>query len=355
MTKARAIAFYLPQFHPIPENSLWWGEGFTEWTNVRKARPLYPGHRQPTAPGELGYYDLRDPLTRQKQAALAAEHGVEAFCYWHYWFGNGRQLLEKPLNDVLDSGEPDFPFCVGWANHNWTKRWGAGPERMLMEQTYPGAEDNVRHYRTLERAFLDRRYLRVEGKPLFFVFDPEFPGVDDFLRCWTTLAQQSGLPGLYFVAHLNNPASSSEAYLAKGFDAVAPNLTVATPKLRNPLWIRALRKVGVRVPTLFFYRRFTADPVFRQPLAPRHHGLIVPNWDDTPRRKERGFVLHGSTPERFRDHLRDVLGAISQDEAPERRIVFIRSWNEWAEGNYLEPDDRYGRRYLEVLKQEITA
>jgi lipopolysaccharide biosynthesis protein len=188
----RVIASYLPQFHPIPENDEWWGKGFTEWTNVGKAKPLFRGHYQPKVPADLGYYDLRLPETRQAQADLAKEYGVEAFCYWHYWFGNGRRLLERPFNEVLTSGKPDFPFCLGWANHSWEDKQFSkeGTNRMLMEQLYPGEADYINHFNALLPAFKDKRYIRVDDKPLFMIYAPFlFNDVSNFISLWQKLAR----------------------------------------------------------------------------------------------------------------------------------------------------------------------
>ena len=203
--KARVIAFYLPQFHPIPENDKWWGKGFTEWTNVAKAKPLFRGHDQPRIPADLGFYDLRMPEVREMQAELACEAGIEGFCYWHYWFGNGRMLLERPFREVLDSGKPKFPFCLGWANHSWsTKTWidkkGAVGNAVIAEQTYPGVDDYRMHFDYLLPAFKDRRYIKVDGKPIFVIFAPlDIPDVSSFISLWRRLAQEAGLNGIHFV------------------------------------------------------------------------------------------------------------------------------------------------------------
>ena len=165
---ARLIAFHLPQFHPIPENDEWWGKGFTEWTNTGKAKPLFPGHDQPKVPTDLGYYDLRLPEARKAQADLARKYGVEGFCYYHYWFG-GKRLLERPVNEIIASGEPDFPFCLCWANESWTGIWHGAPRRMLMEQTYPGEADHRAHFEYLLTAFRDKRYITVDGRPRFVI------------------------------------------------------------------------------------------------------------------------------------------------------------------------------------------
>ena len=191
MKKARVIAFYLPQFHPIPENDKYWGKGFTEWTNVAKARPLFKGHYQPHIPADLGFYDLRLPEIREQQAELASEAGIEGFCYWHYWFGNGKQLLERPFNEVVASGKPNFPFCLAWANHDWTTAtWKKGMKGgMIAEQLYLGKEDHIQHFNTLLPAFKDERYIRVDGKLLFLIYDPyRFEHVEEFIETWHKLA-----------------------------------------------------------------------------------------------------------------------------------------------------------------------
>ncbi len=199
--RERIIAFYLPQFHPIPENDRWWGTGFTEWTNVAKAKRLFPGHEQPRLPADLGFYDLRVPETRAEQARMARASGVEGFCYWHYWFGHGRRILERPFHEILASGEPSFPFCLAWANQSWTGVWHGDPKSVLIEQKYPGPEDEEAHFHWALNAFRDPRYMTVNGKPIFCVFAPqEMPSTASFTRHWRQLAERAGLPGLYLVA-----------------------------------------------------------------------------------------------------------------------------------------------------------
>jgi glycosyl transferase family WbsX len=254
----------------------------------------------------------------------------------------------------VESGEPDLPFCIGWANHHWTKRWGAGPERMLVEQRYPGPHDHVRHFRSLERAFHDPRYIRVDGRPVVVIFDPAgLPSVEAFIGDWNTLAVKSGLRGIYFIGHLNVPGMSPDPVIRAGFDAALANISYVSHAMRNPLWVRACKRAGLQIPCVFSYERFVSDPIFTSRLPLNRHALVVPNWDDTPRRAAQGYVLHGSTPETFRRHLHAVLETAS-DQPRDRRLVFIRSWNEWAEGNYLEPDQQFGRGYLEALSQEVV-
>jgi len=383
--QARLIAFYLPQFHPIPENDAWWGKGFTEWTNVTKARPLFKGHYQPRLPADLGFYDLRVPDVREAQAELARNAGIEGFCYFHYWFG-GKHLLERPFTEVVASGKPEFPFCLCWANQTWSGIWHGDPGRTLIEQTYPGSEDNRRHFLSLREAFLDERYLQFEGRPIFVIYRPtEFPDVKTFIRQWQDLAVQIGLPGIHFVAHLF-PGESCWDFRSRGFDSctVVSSLKVFGVSLRqivlrqngNPFQVSARASMGGQRDELngfirdWMWRRYRMSlghfgwnvRLYRHALPYLLHGCsdqhdvypsVTPNWDNTPRSHTRGVVLHGSTPELFRSHLREALNLV-KSRPMEDRIVFVKSWNEWAEGNYLEPDREFGHDYLKVIREEIA-
>ena len=353
----RALAFYLPQFHPIPENDEWWGRGFTEWTNTAKAKPLFKGHYQPHVPADLGFYDLRVPETRKAQADMAREYGIEAFCYYHYWFA-GRRLLERPFNEVLASGEPDFPFCLCWANQTWTGIWHGEPRRVLMEQTYPGIEDHRRHFDFLLRAFLDKRHLRVEDKPLFIVYDPDaLPEAKRVTDLWREWAVNAGLPGLFLMAVHNSPDWNPKD---SGFDAV---IISRLPPRRFYMkqwatWKNPIRKLKYwnadrqNLPTIHQYK-YAVQHVITEPVSGiESYPCVIPNWDNTPRSGANGLVLKGSTPELFRTHLKTAIQRVS--DLPEgHRFVFVKSWNEWAEGNHLEPDLRFGRRYLEVVREEL--
>jgi hypothetical protein len=353
----RTIAFYLPQFHPIPENNEWWGRGFTEWTNVAKAKPLFRGHYQPHVPADLGFYDLRVPETRHAQSELARQYGIEGFCYWHYWFGNGRRILERPFQEVLDSGEPDFPFCLGWANQTWTGIWHGAPNRVLVEQLYPGPSDHERHFYAMLRAFQDPRYIRVDGRPLFVIYAPtELPEPAAFLNLWTSLAQREGLPGFFFVAHGSEMPGI-------GFDAFVHNLPftsmqprglgqlarVANFALRKTTG-KTLRDVGLqRGPTVRRYADFVS--VYAQsPLRPKELPLLIPNWDNTPRSGRRGVVLGGATPELFEQMCVATRTKLKTASQP---IVFVKAWNEWAEGNHLEPDLKFGLQFLEAMRRGL--
>lgn len=355
-SKARVIAFYLPQFHPIPENDQWWGKGFTEWTNVAKARPLYPGHYQPRIPGDLGFYDLRVPETRTAQADLAREYGIEAFCYYHYWFA-GKRILERPFNEVLQSGEPDFPFCLCWANHSWTGVWAGCPGKTLIEQTYPGERDHRAHFDLLLQAFSDRRYLKVDGKPLFLIYEPmRIPDVERMTNLWRELAQGAGLKGIFLVGMGRESNWNPNEY---GFDAATPKDRL--PELKQPhssfRTVNLLRdKVHSLIgkPTVYLHRKVLQNWIYREEgTLFDNFPCLVPNWDNTPRSGSNGLVLHGSTPELFRLTLRNAIQTCRQ-KLPERRLIFIKSWNEWAEGNYLEPDLKFGRAYLEVIQDELN-
>jgi lipopolysaccharide biosynthesis protein len=355
----RAIAYYLPQFHPIPENDRWWGDGFTEWSNVAKARPLFPGHRQPRLPGELGFYDLRLPEVREAQAALARDHGVQAFCYYHYWFGAGRRLLERPFNEVLRSGEPEFPFCLAWANQTWSGIWHGAPERVLVEQTYPGEDDDRAHFASLTAAFHDQRYLRVDGKPLFLVYRPqELPEPERFVALWRSMAQDAGLPGLFLVGR--SPGGFDPC--AHGFDGVVSSQV--TPPFRSrlqhdrrarwrPDWMLsvATRRTGL-FPAVYSYRKWAKYI----PSLPDGAGLafptVVPGWDNTPRSGRRGTVYHGATPPAFRQQVQRAVDLLA-GRPPQRRLLFVQAWNEWGEGDYLEPDREYGRAFLETFRDAV--
>jgi len=345
--RPRLLALYLPQFHAIPENDANWGPGFTEWTHVAESRPLYPGHQQPKVPSELGFYDLRLPDVQIDQAALAAEHGIEGFCYWHYWFA-GRRVLERPGRQMLESGQPDYPFCIAWANASWTGIWYGAPDRILIEQTYPGEDDHRAHFNAVLPMLRDPRYIKVGEDPLVVIWEPlKIPESERFVALWRDLAAKAGLPGLHLVGF----GTSDFDPHAHGYDAS----TLHGPQLPRPLGGRSgqrrLWQRALGMPAVSSYRAFVRRglPETRSSLE---YPVALPNWDNTPRSGRRGSVLQGSTPELFREHLRQAIDAVD-DRPDEQRIVFLKSWNEWAEGNYLEPDRRFGRAYLEVIREEV--
>lgn len=354
--RARVIAFYLPQFHPTPENDLWWGKGFTEWTNVASAKPLFKGHEQPVIPADLGFYDLRLPETRTAQAKMAAAFGVEGFCYWHYWFA-GRRMLERPFAEVLASGSPDFPFCLGWANHSWSGIWKDEPHRLLIDQTYPGEADDRAHFGYLLKAFQDHRYMKVDGKPLFVIFKPtDIPDAKRRFDLWRELALKAGLKGLHIVGI--NMLDFKDA-AALGLDAVTIS-TLAVTNTANSVVNEATRiawgirrKLSLGGPRIVEYREAIKYLVPNlEQFDVEAYPCVYPNWDNTPRKGRKGLVLANSTPALFEEHLNDAVNALD-GRADEHKLVFLKSWNEWAEGNHLEPDTKWGLQYLQTLKRVI--
>jgi hypothetical protein len=365
--KARVIAFYLPQFHPIPENNSWWGKGFTEWTNVAKAKPLFFGHYQPHIPADLGFYDLRSPETRLAQAEMARGHGIEGFCYWHYWFA-GERLLERPFNEVLKTGEPGFPFCLAWANESWTGIWHGAPGRILKAQTYPSFHDHRAHFHTLLEAFSDERYLTVEGRPMLVIYRPrEIPETKQVTDFWRDLALEAGLKGLHLVAYMTANDIKQWQPNDNGFDAavVSNEARIITESASGTSFVRRIRRrlrrsrkfralytwIGRPIEV---YRYANALPYFvhQERLEFEYYPCIIPNWDNTPRSRLNGFVLHNSTPELFRIQTRIAQKRV-ESLPDDHRIIFVKSWNEWAESNHLEPDLKFGRRYLEALRDEL--
>ena len=378
MMKARVIAYYLPQFHPVPENDKFWGKGFTEWTNVAKAKPLFRGHVQPRIPADLGFYDLRLAEVRKEQAALAKEAGIEGFCYWHYWFGNGKQVLEMPFNEVLKSGEPDFPFCLGWANHDWTtKTWDKGKalaqSTMIFKQEYPGEEDYILHFNSFLPAFKDHRYIKVDGKLLFPIFAAR--GFDDlkiFMDCWNRLAKENGLEGFHFVAltptikkldakSLRNPEESIrknfEWFYENGFAAVnSINLKYAELKtggtFHKAIYGLARRIKWLSIVEKYDYRKIMANYYTEVDKDERVYPQLLAGWDRSPRSGKKAIVYYNNNPETFGEAARRAIDVV-KDKKDEHKIIFLNSWNEWGEGAYMEPDQEFGKGKIKALRKEL--
>jgi hypothetical protein len=353
MSKPRVIAFYLPQFHPILENDEWWGTGFTEWTNVGKAKPLFPGHYQPRVPADLGYYDLRVPETREAQAAMARDAGIEGFCYWHYWFGNGKRLLERPFNEVLTSGKPDYPFCLAWANESWKGfAHGLTNRNVLIEQQYLGVDDYTKHFYAVLSAFKDSRYICVDEKPIFVIYKPLADSeILVFIEIWRKLAKENGLKGIYFVG-LCHDKNDIETYKKIDLDAINIVGLFEYLKHRNILLriIYKIYRILLMQPYIISYKKaekyfFNKEIDGQAKIIP----TIIAGWDHTPRSNFHGFVLTNYTPGKFKKHAELVIHYANKNPG----IIFIKSWNEWAEGNYLEPDLKWGCQYLDVLSDII--
>ena len=339
----RTIAFYLPQFHPVPENDAWWGKGFTEWTNVARVTPLFKGHYQPHVPADLGFYDLRLPEAREAQATLARQYGIEGFCYYQYWFGNGRRILERPFDEVLASGQPDFPFCLCWANQSWSGVWHGAPDRILLEQTYPGDDDARAHFALLLKALTDPRYIRVDGKPLLLIFDvARLPAPTHHTRLWRQCAEEAGLPGLHLLAvrHMDSTGDPHPLGFDGAVDMRIPFLTRTTQRNADDQFVLDHREIAPH-----------------EVLAPQpgieHYPCVGPSWDNSPRLGARAVMYVNSSPALFEGTVRRAVYAL-QSKPPERQLLFIKAWNEWAEGNHLEPDLKYGHQWLEALQRGTT-
>jgi len=368
MSLIRPLAIYLPQFHPIPENDEWWGKGFTEWTNVAKAKPLFEGHYQPHLPGDLGFYDLRLAEIREAQAKMAKEHGIEGFCYYHYWF-NGKRILERPFNEVIASGKPDFPFMLCWANENWTRVWDGGEKHILLEQKY-SEPDNIEHIKSLIPTFKDPRYIRVDGKPVFVIYRSSLiPDTKTMLNCWRCEAAKEGLE--LYLCRMESFGSFGPTHLEAGFDA-AINFEPFGEKLeeftnqqkwkyinnKRSKWylqykMASAEKQQDMLQQLRLQPDYNAyvDFAMTQPLPDyKRFPGVTPMWDNTARRAVNPFMFINATPEKYKEWLQHELKQFAPYSEQEN-FIFINAWNEWAEGNHLEPCVKYGKAYLDATKE----
>jgi hypothetical protein len=344
--RPKALAFYLPQYHPIPENDEWWGKGFTEWRNVTRARPLFEGHYQPHLPGELGFYDLRVPEVREAQAELARTHGVHGFVYYHYWF-KGRRLLERPFEEVLKSGQPDFPFALCWANEEWTRGWDSQTGHVLVRQEF-GELDDRQHIRYLIEAFKDPRYITIDGRPLMLIYRPTL--IPDLMRTseiWRTEVQKAGFPDLYlcWVESWGVPPGGRGPG-PYGLDASVGFMPVVGDRLHPPVETLRDHRVLDYESAAEWAMSLLDSPWKRFPS-------VMVGWDNTARRAQGATIYHGATPDRYEHWLKvtaDALAGVRDEE----NYLFILAWNEWAEGNHLEPDERYGRAFLEATRRVLV-
>lgn len=339
----------MPQFYPTKENDEWWRKGFTEWTNVGNARPLFKGHYQPRVPADLGYYDLRVPEVREEQTQLAREAGIEGFCYWHYWFA-GRRLLDRVFKEVVESGKPNFPFCLCWANHSWyQKTWDpTKPDKLLIEQTYPGVQDYINHFYAMLPAFKDNRYMKVDGRPIFGLFDSYgFVDFPLFKETWNNLAEKNGLETFYFFGFTFKTGSSNDI-LNKGYDAIVPDYIMNFGSEETSLFERIRRKL-LHYPKILHYDDYCHYFLSHFSLSDNCHPCINPNFDHSPRSKERGIVISDHSPEKWKKLCSNVFSLCSTRER-ECNLVFLKAWNEWGEGNYMEPDLKYGKGFIESTR-----
>ena len=350
----RVIAINLPQFHPFKENDEWWGKGFTEWTNVTKAKPRFPGHYQPHLPADTGFYDLRLPEARQMQADLAKEYGIYGFCYYHYWF-NGKQLMERPVEDILTSGKPDFPFMLCWANENWARNWDGGFKHLLMEQKYTDEDDAAHMEYLCTHVFPDKRYIKINGKPFFAIYKAHlFPDIEKTIKIWRAVASQHHIDlylGLFEHTQYNIPA-----YLSKGFDISINFQPFCMDKFqyfKRFINIALNKSFHRRITELYSYKKYVKYRVNTPLPSYLQFPFVTPNFDNASRRVHKAFTAFiGSTPELYGKWLDSVFEKFTP-YSKEENFIFINAWNEWAEGNHLEPDQKWGRKYLEETKKII--
>jgi lipopolysaccharide biosynthesis protein len=352
----KPIAIHLPQFHPFAENDEWWGKGFTEWTNVAKAKPLFEGHYQPHLPSDLGYYDLRLEETRIAQAELAKEYGIYGFCYYHYWF-NGKRIMNRPLDDMLKTQTPDFPFMLCWANENWTRRWDGKDAEVLIKQDY-SSDDDINHIRFLINTFFkDERYIKVNGKPFFVIYRPGlFPDIKATIASWRAEAKKEGIE--LHIGFMKSFAYEPEDFEAIGFDCSVdfqPNLSYFPRKKKEPIVAKVKRRLGISESN-YYTHRFASYPAYVDHMIGKQFQYhenqypgITPGWDNTARRMKGATIYTDSTPADYGRWLADVVKKYNNKET----YLFINAWNEWAEGNHLEPCHKWGRQYLEQTAKSL--
>ena len=355
MQKIKPLAIYLPQFHPTPENNAWWGKGFTEWTNVTKARPLFRGHYQPRLPADFGFYDLRCKETHLDQIRAAKAHHIYGFAYYHYWFA-GKRLLHQPIDLVLHNPDLGFPFCLFWANETWSRRWLGEEKEVLIEQTYDFDDDRA-HARWLIHAFRDERYITVGERPVFIIYRPTFfPDIARTLDIFRRECTLNRIADPYFIG--SNSHASTTDLRSLGFDAVLdfqPQLgCLQDPFNDSPSLNRLLRnlRIGVYSAKLKVYDYEEANRLMRRELPYPYMPCTCVGWDNSPRRGDKGVILSNSTPEKFGAFFRhDVERLLGMGFPEQQNFIFLNAWNEWAEGNHLEPDTMYGSRFLEQVRR----
>lgn len=352
----RVIAIHLPQFHPFKENDEWWGKGFTEWTNVTKARPRFPGHYQPHLPADLGFYDLRLPEVREEQARLAREVGIYGFCYYHYWF-NGKLLMERPLHEILESGRPDFPFMLCWANENWTRAWNGNMRDVLIEQKYSLEDDREHILYLIKKYFSDKRYIRINNKPVFAVYrSTAFPDIKATIKLWREVALENGLE--LYLCRVESFGQGGEKYLEDGFDAAInfePNGPIIKRYQAEKRGVRLRHRIMDKlfignIPFWIDYKKYVT--FFEKQPLPNYkcYPCVCPGWDNSSRRKKHAFMFRNSTPVIFGRWLKHIL-KMFKPYSKEENLIFINAWNEWAEGNHLEPCQKWGNAFLNEIKK----
>lgn len=357
----RTIAINLPQFHPILENDQWWGKGFTEWTNVTKAKALFAGHYQPHLPADLGFYDLRLSEAREEQAQLAKQYNIDGFCYYHYWF-NGKRLLNRPLDEIVASKKPEFPFMICWANENWTRRWDGQDHQVLMKQDYSNQDDIDHITFLLQNYFSDPRYIKVDNKPFFLVYRPQlFPDIRKTILAWRAEAKKYGFPDLYI--GYTQSFGFHEPPEAYGFDCAVefqPDFNKLPTRIRPSLKQRILNKSRGISHAAFYsnniisYEEYVENIIRNDDVKQNIYKSLFPMWDNSARRQNDAIIFKDATPAVYEKWLKHIVSMTMRSEQ-KNKFVFINAWNEWAEGNHLEPCQKWGRAYLESTKKGLTG
>ncbi|MDO9085545.1 MAG: glycoside hydrolase family 99-like domain-containing protein [Anaerolineaceae bacterium] len=344
----KLIAFYLPQYHPIPENDEWWGKGFTEWTNVSKAVPQFMGHYQPHLPGELGFYDLRVPEVQRRQVELAKKYGIYGFCFYYYWF-NGKKLLEQPLDKFISDIEIDFPFCLCWANENWTRRWDGLEEDILIEQIY-SEENDLLLINDISKFFEHPNYIKIDGRPILIVYRAQnLPNPTLTAKTWRKYCLDKFIGNPYLVLAQTFGYSGNPNLI--GFDAVVEfppfgaNLIDIQPKVE---WLSPDFS-GF----LYDYQEVVNSLITKPKVDYQVFKTVMPSWDNTPRKNKKGSIFFGSTPWIYQRWLSQIIKQTKNFQKPEMQYVFINAWNEWGEGAYLEPDRKFGYAYLNATRKSL--
>lgn len=362
--KVKPIALYLPQFHPIPENDIWWEKGFTEWTNVTKSKPKFAGHYQPHLPADMGFYDLRVVETHMAQAALAKNYGIYGFCYYHYWF-NGHLLLEKPLHLVLENPQIDMPFCLCWANENWSRRWDGRDQDLLKEQNYT-PEDDYNHIHYLLRFFHDDRYIKIDGKPVFLIYRSELhPDIVAAVDIWRTETKKAGFPDLFlirvenFEKNLNPKVHNCDAGLEFApdffvFENNEPYINPTINRIMETAHKYGLYKKEYFENNVYSYKTLVERTLNKKEFDYKYFRSVCPSWDNSARREASATIFKDSTPELFEYWFRETIKKTAKKFNEEERFIFINAWNEWAEGCHLEPDRKWGKAYLEAVKKGLA-
>lgn len=371
----KIIAFYLPQFHTFPENDKWWGKGFTEWTNTKRAIPLFKGHNQPRTPLNENYYNLLEDDVKKWQCDLAKEYGIYGFCYYHYWFKDGKKLMEKPLEQMLKNKKIDMPFCLSWANEPWSRRWDGSENEIIMPQEYGGKEEWKKHFEYLYDFFIDERYIKINNQPIFVIYKPELiTDINDMLDYWNELAKEKGIEKIQFIYqypqfHYMEEKDDSRFSFGIQFEPIFSTGDMEYKMLNKKKKIAFLlkntgifaRKIKNKLKKVLRIKRpstYSYDKVWKRILKtkPANEKMILGafvDWDNTARRGINAVCYKGANPEKFKEYMSELI--IKERNEYHKGMIFINAWNEWAEGAYLEPDEKYGYKYLEAVKEVLKG